>query len=63
MKDCCNECRYKMERHGIIEGEDVYYCDICGIYQTYPLEEEALLAAEKKTAVVVKTLVLLSGLK
>ena len=48
MKDRCNECRYKMERHGIIEGEDVYYCDICGIYQTYPLEEEALLAAEKK---------------
>tara|TARA_A100001391_G_scaffold40259_1_gene22495 strand:+ start:14758 stop:15912 length:1155 start_codon:yes stop_codon:yes gene_type:complete len=37
-----------MECHGIIEGEDVYYCDICGIYQTHPLEEEALLAAEKK---------------
>ena len=48
MKDRCNECRYKMECHGIIEGEDVYYCDICGIYQTHPLEEEALLAAEKK---------------
>lgn len=49
MKDRCNECRYKMERHGIIDGEDVYYCDICGIYQSYPLEEEeeALLAAEK----------------
>jgi len=36
-----------MERHGIIDGEDVYYCDICGIYQSYPLDEEALLAAEK----------------
>lgn len=48
MKDRCNECRYKMERHGIVDGEDVYYCDICGIYQSYPLEEEALLAAEKK---------------
>ena len=48
MKDRCKECRYKMERHGIVDGEDVYYCDICGIYQSYPLEEEALLAAEKK---------------
>ena len=48
MKDRCNECRYKMERHGIVDGEEVYYCDICGIYQSYPLEEEALLAAEKK---------------
>ena len=49
MKDRCSECRYKMENHGILDDKEIYYCDICGIYQSYPLQDaEALLAAEKK---------------
>ena len=47
----CPECRYKMEQHGIIENNDVYYCDVCGVYLSYPLEEddeeELLYASEE----------------
>ena len=47
----CPECRYKMEEHGILDNNDVYYCDVCGVYRSYPLEiEEPLFAAETKGA-------------
>ena len=48
MSKRCPECHYRMEHDGVVENDDVYYCDVCGIYQSYPLEEEALLAAEGK---------------
>ncbi len=48
MSKRCPECRYRMEHDGVVDNDDVYYCDVCGIYQSYPLEEEALLAAEGK---------------
>jgi hypothetical protein len=47
MSKRCPECRYRMEHDGVVDNDDVYYCDVCGIYQSYPLEE-ALLAAEGK---------------
>jgi HAD superfamily hydrolase (TIGR01662 family) len=51
----CPECRYKMEQHGIIENNDVYYCDVCGVYLSYPLEEddgeELLYASEDEDKV------------
>ena len=47
----CPDCRYKMEEHGIIDDNDVYYCDVCGVYRSYPLEvEEPLFAVETKGA-------------
>jgi len=47
MSKRCPECRYRMEHDGVVDNDDVYYCDVCGIYQSYPLEE-ATLAAEGK---------------
>jgi hypothetical protein len=44
-----------MEQHGIIENNDVYYCDVCGVYLSYPLEEddgeELLYASEDEDKV------------
>ena len=48
MSKRCPECHYRMEHDGVVDNDDVYYCDVCGIYQSYPLEEEDLLAAEGK---------------
>lgn len=48
MSKRCPECHYRMEHDGVVDNDDVYYCDVCGIYQSYPLEEETLLAAEGK---------------